>query len=103
MNDEDVRVSLARLDGRLAAAERRAEGSVGMELYVSERNTTREDVAAVRREHYELERVLERRMNAYDNKLAEARKEDLRTRRWLITTLVAIAIGTATVLVGVFT
>jgi hypothetical protein len=84
-----MRVSLARVDGRLdgvidrldrqeAACETRADRHVDRDLYASERAADRTHVSD-----------LDRRLNDLRTELAVARKEATDTRKWIITTGVA--------------
>jgi transposase len=111
---DDIAVDLARLAGRIdamagdlsridQACERRAAGHVDRDLYASERKTLREDLRALSERATKIERDMDQRIAGLAAEVAETRREDARTRRWLISTVVTIVIGTATVLVGVVT
>lgn len=104
MPDEPTIGELARrLDRVETACERRAAGHVDRELYASERSTLRNEINGLGKRINDVERKLDREIGDLQRDLAEARKEDARTRRWVLTLVVTIVLGVAGLLATVLT
>ena len=99
MSDDDVRIGLARLDGRLqgvadrldrqeTACERRAEGHVDTGLYVSERDDIRRQLRALDHAMTELKAGLDDERRDRRDADAAQEKKQTDTRRWVLGALV---------------
>lgn len=100
---DELRVDLARIEGRLngvergldrqeQACERRAAAHVDSQLYQSERTSLRDEVNG-----------LGRRLSDLAADVAAARREQAATRRWAITTAVVIGVAILSTLTTVLT